>query len=221
MLTGIHTRSLEWNGQLEQYAVYLPKSWDGISVLPTILYLHGFGECGTDGLRQLYIGLGRAVLNACDNWPCLIVAPQKREPEAEWVDQRAWLNEMLNIVQTAYPVDLGRCSMTGLSQGGRGTIRLANQLSWTFRALAPVCPKADVQECVERCAGIPMWFFHGDLDEVHRVEESINMVNALCAAGSPVKLSRFADVGHNSWDLAYNDPALAQFLTQNFKLPAE
>lgn len=221
MLTGIHTRSLEFDGQVENYAVYLPKTWDGISLLPTILYLHGWGECGTDGLRQLYIGLGRALLNHCDRWPCIIVAPQKREHDAEWLDQRHWLNEMLNIVQTAYPVDLGRCAMTGLSQGGRGTLRLADQLLWSFRALAPVCPKADPAECVEKCSGVPVWLFHGDLDEVHAVSESIGIAEALQRASSPVKLTRYAEVAHNAWDPAYETEALAEFLTDSFILPAE
>ena len=40
------------------YAVYVPRSYDPKKPWPCILFLHGAGESGTDGLKQVIQGLG-------------------------------------------------------------------------------------------------------------------------------------------------------------------
>lgn len=197
------------------YCVYVPPSWDGKSPLPTILYLHGRGESGTDGLRQLLIGLPSAILDRCARWPFLVVAPQKPTEEAEWLDQRDWLNKMLAAVEKSWPVDRHRMYLTGLSQGGRGTMRLANQLTWQFAALAPVCGWADVDEALAKCKGKPLWAFHGEQDTVVLPRGSKDVVAALQAIGSPAELTLYPEATHNCWDHAYRESGLPEWLLKH------
>lgn len=194
---------LPWQGHVERYAVYVPKSWDGRSPLPAILYLHGRGESGTDGVRQLLIGLPRAVMDRADRWPFLIIAPQKSEMDAEWFDQRDWLDAMLGLVERVWPIDPARRYITGLSQGGRGTMRLAGGVAWKFAAAAPVCGWCNPDEAATSLNGIPTWAFHGDADTVVPVEGTRRVIERLRERGASPRETIYPGVEHNSWDLAY------------------
>ncbi|HQT95052.1 MAG TPA: hypothetical protein PK435_10505, partial [Thermoanaerobaculaceae bacterium] len=51
--TGFLFRSIEHEGRELKYAVYVPRAYDPSRAWPLILFLHGSGESGTDGSRQL------------------------------------------------------------------------------------------------------------------------------------------------------------------------
>ena len=59
-----------------------------------------------------------------------------------------------------------------------------------------------------------MWAFHGDRDDVVKPDNSLAMHSALRACGGKSRLSIYPDMGHNSWDPAYDDPALYLWLLQ-------
>ena len=50
--TGFLDRVVQVNGQSYRYQVFVPAMWDGHKKWPVILFLHGAGERGTDGLLQ-------------------------------------------------------------------------------------------------------------------------------------------------------------------------
>ena len=59
---------------------------------------------------------------------------------------------------------------------------------------------------------MPVRAFHGDADTTVLPSNSIDMVNALHRAGhTDARLTIYHNVGHNSWDYAY-DEALLSFL---------
>ena len=61
---------------------------------------------------------------------------------------------------------------------------------------------------------LPAWIFHGekytDVDPAY----SVMMHKAFPTIGTPVKLTIYPGVGHDSWTAAYNDPALWEWLFQ-------
>jgi len=50
--------SVKVNGAEMKYVVYVPPGYTSDKPWPTIVFLNGWGECGSDGLKQIAIGLG-------------------------------------------------------------------------------------------------------------------------------------------------------------------
>ncbi|MBX3110935.1 MAG: prolyl oligopeptidase family serine peptidase [Fimbriimonadaceae bacterium] len=191
------------------YQVHVPKGVKG--PCPTILFLHGAGECGTDGLLQTAIGLPDAVRRDRTRWPFLVVCPQKDDVKALWADRKELLDGILRDVEGEFPVDPHRRYITGLSQGGHGTFDLAAHLGWRFAAAAAVCGRSLLDKVGEDFRHIPLWVFHGDADPVVKPENSIEAVEAVKKAGGDVRLTMYPGVDHNSWDKAYRESDLPQW----------
>src|SRR5688572_26200933 len=64
-----------------RYAVFVPPGYDAAKRWPVILFLHGAGERGTDGRKQLTVGLGPIVERYPDKFPAVIVFPQVEETD--------------------------------------------------------------------------------------------------------------------------------------------
>ena len=76
---------------------------------------------------------------------------------------------------------------------------------------AVVCGGAD-EATAQKIKDVPQWVFHGAKDTAVKPERSRNMVAALRKAGGAPKYTEYPDVGHNSWDPAYRDPKLHEWL---------
>lgn len=63
-----------------------------------------------------------------------------------------------------------------------------------------------------RLKNVPIWAFHGVLDNVVCVTGSINKVKAVNNAGGNAKLTIYPDVEHNSWERAFSDDELYKWL---------
>ena len=50
---------------------------------------------------------------------------------------------------------------------------------------------------------MPVWAFHGALDDVVYPEESIKMVYRINKSGGNAKITVFEKADHNAWDPAY------------------
>jgi predicted peptidase len=211
--TGFLDRSVAFNGRERRFIVYVPLGT--AEPLPAILFLHGRGECGADGLFQLINGLMPAIVEKRSVWPFLAVFPQKAEADAEWFDERPMLEAVLSAIDKEFRVDPHRRYLTGLSQGGRGSLRLAKRLPWQFAAVAAVCGWADPLVAGQELKDIPVWLFHGEDDTVIPCERSKEIASAIETAGGTCKLTLYPGVGHNAWEKAYQNEGLADwFLRQ-------
>ena len=215
-------------------AIYVPRGVDASAPAPALVFLHGYGECGTDGSNHLTVGLPPAVMRAPERWPFVIVAPQKPEHNAEWEDFEDAVLAMLDLAVAEFNADAGRVAITGLSQGGHGTITIASRNPGRFVATAPVCGYIErwntdgakqrvptrhdspaMQAAARALANHPVWLFHGGADDVVPALESETLHEALIGAGNTeTKLTIFPRANHNSWDLAYNDTELWRWLAQ-------
>lgn len=235
--TGFLDRTVNCDGVERRYQVYVPRDYDPSVAWPVILFLHGSGERGEDGVRPTQVGLGGALRWNPDRWPAIVVFPQ-----IPWGD--AWSSPSgcvalatLAAAQVEFHTDPERVYLTGVSLGGLGTWQLAYENPEMFAAAVPVCgfvardgerarfvpddvddPHAEV---AGRLAWLPMWIFHGGADPVVPVEASRHMFEALRAVGAPVEYSELEGVQHNSWDAAYATEKLPRWLFEQRRTGGE
>lgn len=199
-----------------------------------LLFLHGYGECGDDGMRQLAVGLPPALGRDPERWPFVVIAPQKPVANSEWEDHEKAVLAMLDQVVEEGLIDPARLVITGLSQGGHGTIAFASRHPERFKAAAPVCgyveprfkgdgvraantpatPEAPlVLKAAHDLSDMPVWMYHGDRDSAVPVDESKSLFAALgSGSAGDVHLTVVPNTDHNSWDAAYADSALSAWL---------
>ena len=203
-----------------------------------LLFLHGAGECGTDGKKNLAVGLPKHVREHPDRWPFVVIVPQKPTLESEWEDHAEAVLAMLDEAAEEGLYEPARLAITGLSQGGHGTIALASMHPERFRCAAPVCGYVDrrfskegdrqheagateedesVVAAAEVLKKMPVWLFHGTLDNVVPPEESRSLHEALKALDADVRYTEFDDANHNAWDPAYSKKELAQWFVEQTK----
>jgi predicted esterase len=60
--------------------------------------------------------------------------------------------------------------------------------------------------------GKNIWTFHGNADTVVDISNTIDMVNGARKNGANVRFTIFDGVGHHSWENAYEDTRVVDFL---------
>ncbi len=200
------------DGKESKYVVFIPKDYDGKKAYPLILFLHGAGETGEDGEKQVKVGLGPVVKKQVDTFPCITVFPQahKRSWAADSEGGKTAL-AILDEVEKSYKVDKKRVYLTGLSMGGFGTWSFAAAQPERWAAVVPICGGGD-PKMADKIKNIPCWVFHGDADNAVKVDLSRAMVKALEAAGGKPKYTEYEGVGHNSWVKAYDTKELYEWM---------
>jgi len=208
---GFHLRTLKSGGEGRKYAVYIPSGYDHRKTFPVILFLHGEGERGRDGLQPTQVGLGPAICNNPQRFPAVVVIPQARETwQANSEDASAAL-AALDEVLGSLKVDKTRVAFTGLSMGGRGAWEIAAAHPGRFSAVIPVCGQGNT-DSARMMAALPVWAFVGDEDRDSTVLNTRAMIQAISTAGGRAKLTEYRSIGHNSWDRVYNDPKVIEWM---------
>ena len=227
--TGFLNRSVELHGVSYRFQVYLPEEWrrDDRKQWPVILFLHGRGERGSEGMWQTQIGLPEAVRDHPERWPFVMVMPQCPLPEY-WTDAEMLAMAMAALDQETaeFHGDRERTYLTGLSLGGYGAWELARLYPRRWAAIAiaaggifwSYAPErwqeaATLPGAYARALGrTPVWLFHGSDDPVVPPRESEPMFEALKAAGGPVRLWLYQGLKHDCWTRAYDEPELPRWL---------
>lgn len=196
------------SGRALHYLQYVPES-SAASEKPValMLFLHGAGERGTQLDRVKVHGPPKFIARG-ESFPCIVLSPQC--PKEQWwnIDDLA---KLLDKAQQDFKVDPDRVYVTGLSMGGFGTWALAAAYPDRFAAIAPVCGGGKT-ESAQKIAHVPAWVFHGADDSVVPADRSREMVEALKKAGGKPRYTEYPEVGHPSWDPAYDDPELWEWM---------
>jgi len=228
--TGFLNRTVTVGKQVFRYQVYVPAEWSKGKKWPVLLFLHGAGERGEDGLLQTQVGIATAIRTHADRFNAVVVMPQCRKDK--WWTEPMMEEQALAALKASikeFKGDQERIYLTGLSMGGFGTWGIAASHPGMFAALAPICgglrpharaqspgaPKPDVDpslytQAAGKIGKTPVWIFHGGADPVVPVAESQRMYEALKVNGGNVKYTEYPGVGHNSWDRAYGE---TEFMT--------
>lgn len=232
--TGFINKTADWNGAARHYVTYVPREYDPAEAWPMIVFLHGAGERGDDGLIQSEVGLGEAIRRYSDRFPAIVVFPQC-PPERFW---DAILDHMDNIItdtRATYNIDPKRIYLTGLSMGGYGSWVWGATKTDLFAAIMPICgggkpedmlrlaeetdlsPFGTLPERVEKLTTVPIWAFHGLDDDVVPPLRTKQMVDLVNREGGDVKHTEFRDTGHNAWDKAYQSANVIRWLFKQEK----
>jgi len=232
--TGFLDRSVISEGVSYDYQVFVPQSFDSHKLWPMILFLHGVGERGDDGLQQTDIGIAHAIRKNASRFPFIVVMPQCRG-DKRWIhpEMQAQALAALEKSTKEFHGDRRRTYLTGMSMGGYGVWDMTAKYSGKFAAYVPICggifgppkvPDARVNlaadpkvsdpyaETARRIGSTPIWIFHGAADDTVPVEESRKMAQALQNVHADVHYTEYPGVGHNSWDKAYAEPDLVPWL---------
>lgn len=194
------------------YLLYLPKDYSANgNAVPFMLFLHGRGE--SNGPLEIVAKWGPPRrLAAGEHMKYVVVSPQcPRESFWSANEQQQRLLELLAHIKKTYHIDEDRIYLTGLSMGGFGTWRLASDHPEMFAAAAPICGQGDPKNG-PRLTQLPIWAWHGTDDTAVPFARSVEMVEAIKAAGgTKVRFTSLEHIGHFSWQAAYQSNDLYQW----------
>ena len=238
--TGFLDRSVTLAGKPFRYQVYVPLTYASSNDrLPVILFLHGAGERGPDGVLQTQVGIATAIRRNTTRFPAIIIMPQV-PPDSLWIGLPAdGAMAALDKTVAEFRTDPDRVYLTGLSLGGNGTWNLASKHPERFAAIVPICAfvtpfrrlpgsraivDADTGAAMfaalaRKIGRLPTWIVHGEIDPVVPVAESRRAAEALKAAGGDVRYTEIIGGGHDIWDLAYGSPQLVDWLFAQRRKP--
>ena len=235
--TGFLDRTVTVAGTEYKYQVFVPDNWTKKTKWPVILFLHGAGERGDDGLIQTEVGIGTAIRRYRSRFPAVIVMPQCRRNDW-WAESNMADVAMATLAQAQkeFHGDPTRIYLTGLSMGGYGTWYLAGKYPGKFAAIAPICggilvpdmarqqsadDNSPYTEAAKKIGKTPVWIFHGGDDPVVPVTESRRMDEAMKALGGEVHYTEYPGVGHNSWEKAYAEPDFISWMLSTSAIPSK
>ncbi|MDA1230273.1 MAG: alpha/beta hydrolase-fold protein [Planctomycetota bacterium] len=210
--TGFVNKVFRQAGHESMYVVFIPHNYDGSKPYPTILFLHGLGQSGTDGLAQAGRGLATAIRKREHDFPFIVVFPQSHD--------RTWLADstdgkravaILDCVGQNYRVEINRVYLTGYSMGGEGTFSIAAAHPNRFAAIVPICGGIDTS-IAPKLKNTPIWCFVGDADAVSTVTDLRLLMRAITKAGGRPIYHEYPGVGHDCWDQTYDNPDVYEWL---------
>jgi poly(3-hydroxybutyrate) depolymerase len=234
--TGFLNRTLEFRGANYHFQVYLPEGFqrDDHKQWPIILFLHGRGERGAEGMWQTQIGLPAAVRDHPERWPFIIVIPQCPQLHY-WTDPDMLSMAMATLDQETaeFHADPSRTYLTGLSLGGYGAWELARGYPKRWAAIAIAAggifwsyapdrwkELSTLPEEYARAVGrTPVWIFHGSLDPVVPVREDEVMYDVFKSMNGNIRFWIYQGLSHDCWFRAFNEPDVPRWLLTHHQDP--
>lgn len=209
---GFELRRMGEGEQALAYVVYTPEG-RGDEAMPAILFLHGAGECGTDGWKHVgKSSLAESIMDDPKRWPFVVIMPQKPVLRKEWETYDATVMKILDDTISRENIDASRVYLTGLSQGGHGTWLIGATHPDRFAAIAPICGYGDPDMLAGPLASMPVWAFHGLADKVVPPAKTTDVTKVLRDRrgkdGAELKETLYPGVGHNSWENAFAEKEL-------------
>ena len=171
---GTQSETMPFGGITRDYLLHLPAGYDGKSLLPLVLVLHGgtqspesverMSGMSAKADREHFIavypkGTGRA--NLFPTWNsgnCCAYALDHH------VDDVGFLRALIDRLEQKYAVDPRRVYMTGISNGAMMSYRAACEMADKIAAIAPVEGALNV-EC-RPSAPVAVIIFHGTADRL-------------------------------------------------------
>src|SRR5579862_8656411 len=164
----IHDASIEVDGLIRTYRVYVPERYDGRKIVPLMLSFHG--RLGT-GKAQETMSQFDAV---ADKGNCIVAYPDG--VNRSWnaghntgyaslrdIDDVGFVSKLIDKLTQEYRIDRKRIYASGMSNGAIFVQRLACQLPNTIAAIASVAgliAQEDANDCRNKAA-MPILMIHG------------------------------------------------------------
>ncbi|MCP9439220.1 MAG: hypothetical protein NNA20_10255 [Nitrospira sp.] len=165
-------------GRSYPLSIAVPASYHPSKSLGLVVCLHGAGFDGKAYLERWQERLGDAYILACPTYPA-----------GAWFTRRAEELVLATIhdLRRRYRIDPNRIFLTGMSNGGIGTLLIGMHHAPLFAGIAPMAGGLDrvLMPFLENLRNTPVYIIHGAKDEVMPVELSRSVVRELRALGYP------------------------------------
>lgn len=213
------------------YRIHVPTNLEPGRKYPLVVYLHGAGDNGNDNVRHLGLAVAELIRLSQAGEPAFILAPQAPWGQ-NWVKVPGppFLNFNLAslpespaiqatraLIQTLpqrYAVDPDRLYLMGFSAGAAGCWDLlARQPTHPFAASTMLSGAYD-PSLAKSLARTPLWFFHGERDEVSPYTTTLDTVKALQAQSGTPRYTLVEGVGHDTTEAAFAHGAFKWLLEQ-------
>jgi predicted esterase len=227
--TGFLNRRIDIRGVSYRFQVYVPEEWrrNDHKLWPVILFLHGRGERGSEGMWQTQIGLPEAIRDHPERWPFIVVMPQCSFDHF-WTDHDMLAMAMSVLEQETdeFHGDPAHMYLSGLSMGGYGAWELVRQnpgrwaavaiaaggIFWSYEPDRWLKASTLPAEYAQAAGRTPVWLFHGAEDNVVAPRQDELLYSALKSAGGHVRLWVYQGLKHDCWTRAYDEPELPRWL---------
>lgn len=197
------------------YLEYLPDGYHNTSKpYPVVIFLHGRGEKGPNTKDRAVLSRGISSVTKLGppyyvkkgtDFPFILISPQLKSGHGDW--PLWYIMEVVNHVKKTLRVDQNRIYLTGLSLGGGGVWKAAEDHPEVFAAVAPICGSWNTISKAKRIAdqNLPVWAFHGNKDNVVPWSRTQRMVDAINhhRPNPRAKLTTYNGVRHDAWARAY------------------
>lgn len=199
------------------YVLYKPEEYSKSKKdYPLIVFLHGAGERGTD-LEKVKVHGPFKYMKDGHKIDAVIMAPQCPKG-TYWQPEK--VAALTRKIIKENQIDPSRVYLTGLSMGGYGVWATGGKYPELFAAMAPICGAIyrPIYTNAFHLKEMPIWVFHGAMDDVVNPENSNKMVKALLDAGNKtVKYTVYPFANHNSWTKTYNNPEFYEWMLKQQK----
>ncbi|MCP9471277.1 MAG: hypothetical protein NNA30_00890 [Nitrospira sp.] len=163
-------------GKFYSVSIAVPASYHPSSSMGLVVCLHGAGFDGEAYLERWRERLGDAYILACPTYP-----------SGAWFTRRAEELVLATIhdLRRRYRIDPNRIFLTGMSNGGIGTLLIGTHHAPLFAGIAPMAGGLDrvLMPFLENLRNTPVYIIHGAKDEVMPVELSRSIARELETLG--------------------------------------
>lgn len=217
-------------GDSLDYRILYPAGFSEEEQYPLVMFLHGAGERGDDNEAQLLHGSQKFLENKRkEDHPAIVIFPQcpeddywanvkdrengfvfRKEPEP--TPALSLVLSLLDEMLDKSFVKKDQVYAMGLSMGAMGVLELLYRRPETFAGAIAICGGAHPGTAGNYAEQTEVWLFHGAKDQVVSPIHSIAMARAITETGGKANLTIYENATHNSWDLAFAEPALLDWL---------
>jgi len=204
------------------YRIMYPVNYDMKKSYPLIVFLHGAGLRGNDNEHQLTES-GRFFLNHSirSKYSAIVIFPQCpsdsmwfKMPPSPPFDTTVAVNHKMNTLALSTPerlvkllmdslaehkiADKKRIYLGGTSLGGFGTYDLVIHYPDYFAAAFPICGQANVELYPKKAKKVPVWIFHGAMDNIIDIWPDRSLIKALQQSGAKnARYTEYPEGKHN------------------------
>lgn len=193
-----------------KYLIHYPDNFDISKQYPLWIHLHGSGGRGEDTALLKSAGPIYEIENG-RKLPAIVVAPQCYADT--WFEIMEQLLEFIEFTIDSKNTDKSRVVLSGTSMGGYGCWSVAMARPQLFSAVIPVCG-GGMYWNASKLKDVPIWAFHGKLDQVVYLTESEHMVTAVNNAGGKAKLTVYENTYHDSWTETFSNDEVFDWALQ-------
>lgn len=178
--TGVTSGQIESGGLTRSYRLYIPSGYDPARPTPLVFSLHGFSS--NPGQQARFSEFD----DVAEDETFIAVYPQGTGVPLRWnagirglntsdtVDDVAFISDLIDHLEQTLCIDAARIYMTGLSNGGGMSHRLACEMADRVAAVGTVAgayPDPEANTC-EPARPVPVIAFHGTADPIVPYEGS-------------------------------------------------